>query len=461
MASSSGDGAREVRLAFADARAFEALEFRLAYALHVLNGGRRARIGFASDVPRLSAAEAYEDYQQKGLFAPKGKDVYSLARRKLADLGFEVVHINPRAPKLPPGVDAERSSAMPALDLLIWMQPRRSTEPMLEATLRYLHGGGHVLLAAQHFNIQSRQYRGSDFGFNYWPQPQLPDVEHLYFPELSIELVRKVLFDELSTTIQTDTQITGRGASRDFEVQSSALPFLIRASAANFADDSLVTRNLGDQAFVWGSALRFDEEHLAQLGLRAKTLMRTSDKTWDYDWKGGWLPEDVLTWPPAESAEVLGSQALAVLFEGTFPRPQAPLALGAARMPQDESAEAVGPPSASEDEAPWPPSAPGKLLFFGGSELFKDARLFNPEFRADQLLINATCALALEPELARVATRRQAARGFDYVEPPARLRWRAFVLATGPVTLVALAAVLGFTRSRASRRLRDRGARQT
>ena len=63
-------------------------------------------------------------------------------------------------------------------DLLIWLQPRRSITRMLEATVRYLHGGGRVVLSVQHFNIQSRQYRGADFDVVYWPQPQTPDVDH-------------------------------------------------------------------------------------------------------------------------------------------------------------------------------------------------------------------------------------------------------------------------------------------
>ena len=423
-------GDRREILHFPDERAFEDLEFRVAFALWRLNEGRRPHVAFASDVPRLSAAEAYEHFQQKNLFAPKGKDVYSAARETLARTGFRVTHVNPRDPELPEDID-----------LLIWMQPRRSIGAMLEATVRHLVGGGSVLLAAQHFNVQSRQYRGADFELVHWPQPQTPDLEHLYFPELSIELVREVLFDELSLALDTDTQVSGVGAVRDFERQVSAAPFLIRASALNFAPDSPVTRNLGDQAFVWANHLRWDPEQLDELGIEARPLITTSARTWTFAWSGGWLPPEVLAGPPRDAdgrAVTLGELPLAALFEGTFPRPTGPLRMGLAAAEE----EPAGPGPA------WPASAPGRLLFLGCSELFKDHRLFDPSFRGDHLLGNAACALALEPELAAIAGRRRVAGGLDYVPPPTRLAWRAVCLLAGPLAILAAAGCLALLRRR-------------
>ena len=113
----------------------------------------------------------------------------------------------------------------------------------------------------------------------------------------------------------------------------SALPFLIRASAANYAKDSPITRNLGDQAFLFASFLELDEPRLAELGIRAKALMTTSERSWTMDWRGGWIPQSFLVWPPAPSHEkgklvadprLLPHAALAILFEGTFPLPAAP-----------------------------------------------------------------------------------------------------------------------------------------
>jgi hypothetical protein len=410
-------GEQRLVLDFADARAFERLEFRLVDALRRLAGARATRVAFASDVPRLSAAEAYEQYQQKSLFAPRGTDVYALARASLAAQGLEVVHVNPRAPTLPED-----------FDVLVWLQPRRAIDAMLEATVRTLVGGGKVVLAAQHFQLKPQQFRGRDFALGYWPEPQSCDLENLYFPELSIEPVREILFDRLTVPIATTAELTGRGAQRVFERQSAALPFQIRLSAAHYATHPAL-RGLSDQAFLWANRLRWDETRLRELGLMATVLATTSEQCWNFAWSGGWVPDELLRGPGA-SAGYLGRQPLAALFEGTFPRPTKPLTLN--------------PPVAEEppvEEKPWPASAPGKLLWLGCSQFLTNERLVNDEFRGDQLLWNAVATLAFEPELAELATRSRARPGFGVVAREETLAWRAGIVA-GPSLMVVVAALL-------------------
>jgi ABC transporter family protein len=438
-----------------DPAAFEDLEFRIAFALWRLATGRRPLIGFVGDFPRLSPAEAHEYYQTQGLFPPMGTDVYSLARDLLESSGFRVAHVNSREPVLPDD-----------LDLLVWLQPRRSIEKMLEAATRYLHQGGRLLLAAQHFNIQGRQFRGSKDPFKivYWPQPQTPDVERYYFRDIGIDLVREVLFDDLKTAIASESQVNRAVARPDFERQDSALPFLIRAAAANFAPRSPYTAGAGDQAFIWGAFLRLDGKRLADLGIRATTLITTSERAWSFAWKGGWIPDDLLVGPPAGQdggPAWLGRVPLAALFEGVFPtweKPKEETAKDGGSAPAGSPAAAppAPPPTVPESSAPAPaapspavaesnpPAAPpppgrdGKLLFIGCSEMFKNHRLMVPGFRADHLLLDAAAALSLGDELAAVAGRRAVPRGFDYVEPRARLLWRLLVIGAGPAALIVL-----------------------
>jgi hypothetical protein len=117
------------------------------------------------------------------------------------------------------------------------------------------------------------------------------------------------------------------------------------------------------------------------------------------------------------------ARTLAALFEGPFPAPREPLL---------EAGEGAEPPGGAAATAPGePPGVAGRLLLVGASEPFKNHRLFDPDFRADHLLLNAVAALALGDGLAAVASRRPAARGFDYVAPERRLRWRVAVLGGG------------------------------
>lgn len=420
---------RSVLIPLPDSDAFELLEFHLAFALWRLEGNAAPHVVFATDAPRLSAAEDYQDFQQKGLFAPKGSDVYRVARERIARNGLRISYVNPRDPKMPENVDC-----------LVWLQPRRSIERMAESALRYLVGGGNFILAAQHFNMLQQQFRGdktSGFRPRYWPQPQTPDIERVYFPELSIELVREVLFDELSLTIDTLSEVVGRGAGRIYERQEVSLPFQIRASSKNFHPTSPLMQDLGDQAFVWANYLRFDEELLDELGIRATILMSTSARTCSYLWSGGFVPEEYLgiesptSTQPTEPVEYLGRLPLGVLFEGPFPKPEKGLDYRLGEM-TDEDREA---------ELPWPNSRPGRLVLLGCSEFLKNDRILDEEFRGDHLLWNLVAHLALPEELAALATRRSIAPGFGFLTPEQKLTWRSIVVG-GPVAAIALFFVL-------------------
>src|SRR5262249_47542694 len=146
-------------LARLDARAEDHLEYWVASAARRLAGAPARRVAVLSDLPRLSPAEAL-DLQQRGYTAPVGSDVYSFAKEWIARQGYDVVDVNPTDPAIPAGTD-----------LFIWLQPR-FTDRLLPALSAYLAGGGNVLVALQHYNIQQRQYAGAGFKTVYWPQPQ-------------------------------------------------------------------------------------------------------------------------------------------------------------------------------------------------------------------------------------------------------------------------------------------------
>lgn len=456
-------GPRVETLAFSNLLSFESVEFRLAFALWRLETGKRPHIAFASDVPRLTPAEDW-DFQQNQSLPPKGADVYSVAREILKSYDFNVTHVNPRDPVIPNDID-----------LLIWFQPRRDICKMIEEMSKYLHRGGKVILAAQHFNMQSRQYRGGErrFDFVYWPQPQFNDIDLLYYPSLGIKMVNEVFFDDLKFPYNLDAQVF-RSAIKEYKSMASALPFNIRAAALNFATDSLITKNLGDQGLLFSSFIEWDEPRLMELGIRATPLIFSSARSWSYSWKGGWIPNglkesdywDLLIYPPArrphsdadgdtknagglfgQNTEIVwrnnSRAALAVLFEGNFPE-SGPLSI-----------QSLYPGSASQPDSrprpetrPQPVGAPGKLFMIGCSEAFKNQRIVDKEFRADHFLMNSVAALALDEKLANIAARRPVARGFELADLDARWRWRVFVSFTFGAFLAAFGWI--FARLRAA-----------
>ncbi|MFO0980815.1 MAG: hypothetical protein U1E76_03535 [Planctomycetota bacterium] len=333
-----------------------------------------------------------------------------------------------------------RDPVMPAdSDVLVWLQPHRDVCAMFEEMIRFTCTTAARSCWRRNASIQSRQYPGTDFKIVYWPQPQSPDVEELYFPDIGVSLVREVLFDELMTRIAMESQVN-RSAVREYHAMEAALPFLIRASAPNFARGSLITQNVGDQAFLYANFFDLDQSKLASYGLTARPLISTSAHAWKFNWKGGWLPDELLQGPPRDehgAPQYLGPVPIAIEVTGTFPLPGAKLSITPPQMFGAKGADAPR-ERPRPIEPPDDPARPGTLVFFGGSELFKNHRLLEPEFRADRLLLNAVAALALDPPLAQLMARRPVARGFGLVPSPERLEWRAIVLGSFPFAMLAL-----------------------
>ena len=225
-----------------DQRALLHLEFLLGTAAHSLQQGRKIRVAVISDLPRLSPAEALEDYQKKGLIAPGGTDVYSDLKTLLADYLYDVHYINPRTPSMPADVD-----------ILLWMQPRRDSGPILLLLSQHLAQGGKAIVAMQHFNIQQRQYRGSGFQTVYWPQPQFQDLDR-YLQLFGVEQLREVLFDRTQSHLNLETQVN-RTAVREYDPQKVALPFLIRAVGQHYDRTSPITRHPRRPALYLGEPI--------------------------------------------------------------------------------------------------------------------------------------------------------------------------------------------------------------
>ena len=382
-----------------DEQGLKHLEFLLAAALQQLATGRKPRVAVVSDLPRLSPAEALEDYHKKGLIPPGGADVYSELKELLAGHLYDVLHINPKNPELPDDID-----------VLLWLQPRRDSGPVILLLSEYLACGGRAIVALQHFNIQQRQYRGSGFQTVYWPQPQFQDFDR--FSELyGVSQTREVLFDRTQSHLALETQVN-RTAVREYDAQKVALPFLIRAVAANHARSSALTRHLGDLLFIWGNRFALDEDKLRAANIESEVAVTTSAQSWSYPWRGGWLPPEVF-----RGGDYLpGRQPLAVLLKGRFDR----AAFGADEEGRDELTLV--------ERA----EADGQLLLIGSSEMFKNEYLYAPGFQHDQLLLNAVAQMAYGEELAQLQARRPASRGFAFIDPKAKSFWRAFSIGLAP-----------------------------
>ena len=391
-----------------DDKTADHLEFLLATAAQRLSTGKTPHIALVSEPPRLSPAEAFE-YHQKQLSPPKGADVFSELKTLLRTYGYRVTYINPGAPHLPPDTD-----------LLIWMQPRRDASKMTALLSQHLARGGKAIVAMQHYNIQQRQYRGGGFETVYWPQPQYQDLNQ-YLEPLGIGQVREILMDQTRSRLALETQIYRR-AVREYEAQEVALPFLIRTVAPNFESNTPITRQLGDQLFIWGNRFMPVLDSLRTHSLTTSSLITTSGRAWAYDWSGGWLPESAF----APDSLILSKQPLVVLVSGTFPTAEFRIA------ETGESERILQHPT---------PNPSGQLLLIGSSEMFKNTYLYTPGFQHEQFLLNAVAYLTHGPEFSELQARRKIARGFPYQPPGLKTLWRILVVGLGPFCILVYGLV--------------------
>lgn len=378
-----------------DDRTADHLEFLLATAVRRLSTGKKPHIALIAESPRLSPAEAHE-YRQKHLSPPRGADVFSALKTLLSTYGYHVSHVNPRTPHLPPQTD-----------LVIWMQPRRDASSMIALLSQYLAQGGRAIVALQHYNIQQRQYSGGDFETVYWPQPQYQDLNR-YLDPLGIAQAREVLMDQTRSHLALETQIYRR-AVREYDAQEVALPFLIRAVPPNFDTSLPITRQLGDQLFIWGNRFVPDPHQLQMHNLTVTPLISTSDRTWAYDWSGGWLPKTAFS----PDSLLLSHQPLALLVTGTFP-----------------IAEFNAPDSTLTHPMP---NTEGHLVLIGSSEMFKNEYLYAPGFQHEQFLLNAVAYLTYGPQFADLQARRKIAPGFPYLPSDEKILWRILAVGLAPL----------------------------
>jgi ABC-type uncharacterized transport system len=395
-------GGRTEVLSFPDATGLEHAEYRIAAAIERLSGAKKPRVAVVASAPRLTPAESLE-YQKKGLFAPGGVDVFGEARALLDGHDFAVTQLDPSKPETPPDLDA-----------LICLQPRRDAGPVVVAAASMLARGGGVLLAAQHHSVRSRRTLASGMRLALWPEPQYDDLDRLYFPKLGVELAPEVVFDDLHGSADVVTHVE-REPSKFQEVKErAASPLFVRAVPEGFDRSSPVVRGLSEIVLPCPSRLSWDAAELARRGIAARALISTSERAWSLDWKGGDLPQDLR----AGASASIPRAPLAVLFEGTFPPPSIDPAL----PPVEETA----------------PSRPGRLLFLGCSDVFRNGAVSARGSDNAQLLLDGAASLALPADLAALLARRAAAPSLGYLGPLERILARFVLVAAGPLAILLL-----------------------
>ena len=414
-----GATAEPLVIEFEDARAFEQLEFRLALAFHTALTGRRPSVDVASSTPRLSAAETHLEYQRLQLFAPTGSDVFSAARTWLSASGFDVAHVDPEVPSPP------RSA-----DVLVWLQPRRPTQPVLTRLVDHLRAGRGAFVAGQPFEVVARQ-EGEDLVVH-WPRPTVCDLDELWLEGLGAHVANAIVFDRVVFDDASDTTSSANAAANTTTGTAAGARRSLRgASAPSFQVRA------GDFAWHGGAYVALDEAALAQHGVAARVLLAASPRAWSFAWDGGNLPADVLAGPTA-AAPARPDAPLVVELAGTFP-----------------GVDATGAVVADAAEPAPRAALPGRLVLAASSEFLANGHLFDARFGAPEFLVETVARLALPSDVAALAAADARPRRLDDVDENTRLTWRAVVTGAAPFAALLLLIVRGALRGSLRRRVRS------
>lgn len=364
-------------------------------------------------------------YLQQGMQPPPPQDQYSMIPQILQQGHYETVP-----------VDITEQSPIPEdADLLIVMGVAQLNERQLYEIGRTLQRGVPVVMA-----VQDHEYGYSPAGNRGWEisgQKVETGLDQL-LDGLGLAVSGDHFFDMAHETIDLPREVN-LGGLRMQTREPVKLPMQIRVTETQMDQDSALVNRIGQLFYIWGTPVLVDAARQAELGLKATTLVTSSNDCWSEPWTDGMLSPAIFN---PQGKQMLGAQPLAVLVEGQFPDLWA--GQEAPAWPVDPAA-AEGEGQADQAAGPEAPAAvtpaPGQLLLVGSAKMFDDnivGAMQNP-----LLLLNAADYLAGSRELLSIRSKTLTQRVIKQVDQGGKIFWRVVVIFLVPT----LFAVFGFTRA--------------
>lgn len=382
----------------------ERLEFITVTALKRLDEQKKPTIALMADLPHVTAGEFWELQQLEVAYQPRSEDVYSKLLEILRNEGYEVKIYDSQA-------DIECKE-----DILIYIQPWVVTEKMKKAINEFLLSGKNVLVACQHYKMQTRKYSGRAYELAYWPQNQFSRINELLNP-YGIELIEEIFLDQSKAPIDTREQIRW-GAYKKYDKRSpDAQPFIIRAIPENYNSESAITKGLSDILFIWGNRWHTIKDKFPKT-LKWDPLISSTQDCWPLNWKGGFLTEDLLV--GGNYLDV--KEPLCVMVEGFFP-----------------NLYGLGKNNDSKKTA--------KLLLIGTSKILENEQLDMTKYDHEKFILNAVADLTYGTALAEIQSSGTSIfEGLPFISPSQKMLWRFIVLALVPILFLILAIVIKIRR---------------
>ncbi|MFA5168098.1 MAG: Gldg family protein [Candidatus Omnitrophota bacterium] len=322
------------------------------------------------------------------------------------------------------------------------VQPDNLSERQKYEINRFLCRGGSVFMAVQNYEFN---YKPLETGIvELVPSEKNPAVNDL-LSTWGFQVDTDILADEQNEAIT----LSGGGRASHLGISFPVkLPIQILLTDSEMNAQTSITARLSAFFYLWGSALKIDQEKIKTQGLKVQTLLHSSKRSWTVPFKSGSMMPQALE---RVAKSVSGPFPLAVLAEGQFAdvfknrkmpewTPEVP-----AGATSSDPAKEVKKRKMSESFQ----AKPGKLLLIGVATPFQKQLIQNGGHL--NFFLNAMDVLTLGDALIGIRSKGQVSRALPKVSAPAKVAWRLFVMFLVP----GLIALSGFGRAYLRRRTKQ------
>ena len=363
--------------------------------------------------------------RQMGQQAPM--DEFNTLRELLADVGYNVEKIR-----------LDKDSNIPDdARLLIILEPGQLNERQRYEITKFLNRGGKLFIAAQRIKYS---YSEGPKGMTAMAQQLPTNINELLSP-FGLEVDGDMLFDKRHAVLSIATQ-RKIGMFTALVQMPVNFPMQIEVLPDQMNRELSITDRIPGLLYLWGTALKLDQEAMNKNGLKATILFSSSKESWTRPYHVGPLTMEDLH--PPVSGDGLKSRPLALLVEGIFPDTfkgkEPPPWPGEEKDKKEKNQgqqakeqKADKDKKASTEEKKKETGAPkrSQIILAGCSEMFKDnviGAMGNAPF-----LLNSIDALGLGEELIHIRSKTQVQRFLPPVSAQAKLLWRGFTIFTAPI----------------------------
>jgi len=315
--------------------------------------------------------------------------------------------------------------------LLILMKPERLNERQQYEVARFLAQGKPVIIAVQEFKYS---YNDAPSGFTVTAIKNSTNINEL-LSRYGLTVSDSMLFDRRHMILSITSQ-RGMGIFTALVQTPVNYPMQIHVLSDQMNQEVSITNNVSSLLYLWGTALKTEDETIEKLGLSKTVLFSSSPQSWEREYHPGPLGNNDFM---PRKADELRARPLAMLLEGIFPNP---FGADIPQWPGESSNSTTADEktsSAQNQENNTSQPGPARLMVIGCAEMFSNTVL--EALNNSDFLVNGVDALTLGDELIHVRGKARTMRFIRPVSTQAKLVWRGVVTFLIP-TLWALFGIL-------------------